>query len=260
MSAYEIDTYGDRFSTEYDRVYAEFPPYPGQIEFLRRKALSRRALELGVGTGRIAIPLSEAGVPVLGIDSSQKMLDALAQRSEGLPIATKKADAADFNCGAECFNLVFAVFNFLFLLPSRTAQLNCFRSVANALAPDGEFVIETFVPIPDAYLPDGPNPGFFPAKSGVSVRSVDNAQISLFTSVNDARKKVWTIQEVLLSPENGIRFLPCVMHYLDPEEIDELAREAGLFLAHRFEDWSETPFSASSRKHVAVYTLKQATH
>ncbi|VWD05528.1 SAM-dependent methyltransferase [Burkholderia lata] len=260
MSTYEIDTYGDRFSTEYDRVYAGFPPYPGQIEFLRGKARSRRALELGAGTGRIAIPLSETGVPVLGIDSSQKMLDALEQRSDGLPIATMKADAADFTCGAERFDLVFAVFNFVFLLPSRTAQLNCFKSVANALADDGEFVIETFVPIPDAYLPDGPNPGYFPAKSGVSVRSVDDAQISLFTSVNNAEQKIWTIQEVLLSPENGIRFLPCVMHYLDPEEIDALAGEAGLCLAQRFEDWSGTPFSASSRKHVSVYARKPATH
>lgn len=260
MSTYEIDTYGDSFSTEYDRVYASFPPYPGQIEFLHRKARSQRALELGTGTGRIAIPLCKTGVPVLGIDSSSKMLDVLTIRGNGLPITALQADAADFSCGTERFNLVFAVFNFLFLLPSRAAQLNCFKSVANALEDDGEFVIETFVPIPDAYLPDGPNPGYFPARSGVSVRSVDDAQISLFTSVNDAQKKVWTIQEVMLSPENGIRFLPCVMHYLDPEEIDALAREAGFALAERFEDWSETPFSASSRKHVSVYTLDRAAH
>ena len=255
MPVYGIESYGDHFSSKYDNVYAEFAPYPGQIELLHRAAGSARALELGVGTGRIAFPLARAGTRVLGIDSSQKMLDVVAARRGALPIETLTANATDFHCGGERFNLVFAIFNFLFLLPGRAAQLNCFRCVRDALTPGGQFVIETFVPITEAWLPDGANPGYFPAKSGVSVRSVTDTEVSLFTSVNDGTSQTWRIQEILLSPEHGVRFLPCVMHYLQPAEIDALARKVGFKLAARSEDWNGTPFGVSSRKHISVYTL-----
>jgi SAM-dependent methyltransferase len=259
MKAYGIESYGDSISGSYDEIYADFSPYRGQIEFLHEKAGATRALELGVGTGRIAIPLAQSGIQIMGIDSSEEMLAILADRAKDLPIQTAKADAADFHCRTEPFGLVFGIFNFLFLLPTRAAQLGCFKCVRSALTSNGSFVIETFVPIADTYLPDGANPGFFPQKSGVSVRSISDKHVSLFASVNQSDQKTWRIQEILLSSEQGVRLFPCVMRYLCPAEIDQLTTEAGFVLTERYEDWMKTPFTASSRKHISVYMVNHTS-
>lgn len=244
--------YGDRFAADYDEVYADFPPDHGQIEFLRERANGGAAIELGAGTGRIAIPLASAGVPVLGLDYSAAMLDRLAQRSKALPVETLVGDAASFACPQRKFNLAYGIFNFLFLLPTRDAQLQCFRCVRSVLNAGGKFVVEAFVPIPDSYLPDGPQPGFFPDRTGVSVRSISPKKLSLFASSNDATRKIWRIQEVLFSDE-GFKLLPYDMHYMTAEEMDELAAQAEFTLVERFEAWNGSSFSAESRKHISVY-------
>lgn len=253
MENYSIESYGDQLSDHYDRIYQEFPPYAGQIEFLQAKAMGRTALELGVGTGRVALPLAASGVPVLGLDSSENMLQLLMKRTNGLPIQGIKGDASDFSIDNTGISLAFAVFNLVFLLPSRESQISCFQSVRKTLTTAGSFVIECFVPFPDSYLPDGATPGFFAAKSSVNVRSISNDHVSLFASVNDPENQVWRFQEIFLSTEGGVKLFPCVMNYQSPVQLDKIASEAGMHLVERYEDWLGTPFSHTSRKHVSVY-------
>lgn len=252
MKNYNIESYGDKLSDHYDRMYQEFPPYPGQIEFLKSKTMSAPALELGVGTGRIALPLALSGVSVIGMDSSENMLDLLLKRSHDLPVIGIKADASNFLID-EKINLAFAVFNLIFLLPSRESQVSCFRSVRKALNSNGCFVIECFVPSPDSYLPDGASPGFFPIKSSVNVRSISNDHVSLFASINDSENQVWRFQEIHLSADAGVKLFPCVMNYQSPTQLDLIAKEAGMCLVERYENWLGSHFSYASKKHISVY-------
>lgn len=252
MEAYKSNSYGDNLAGVYDKVYSEFPPYPGQIELLAEYARDGSVVELGIGTGRIALPLAERGVKIYGIDTSESMLEILNERANGLGISSVVGDASNFQMSDNSASLVYATFNLLFLLPGRDAQIGCFRSCRSALSPNGKFVIEVFVPKFDAFLPDGASPGYFPRVSAVHVRDIGVEHITLFASKNSPETGVWKFHDIHIA--NGtVKLFPCVMNYLFPDEIDEIAKCAGMRLESRYEDWVKTPFNAESRKHVSVY-------
>lgn len=253
MKSYTSNSYGDKLADVYDTVYSEFPPYPGQIEMLADFALNRQAVELGIGTGRIALALAESGVNIFGIDTSESMLQVLNKRSRGLRISSAIDDASSFSYPPKSTSLVFAVFNFIFLLPGRDAQIGCFRSAAKALQSGGKFVIEAFVPKIDSFLPDGASPGFFPSTSAVHVRDIDGENITIFASKNFPEKQTWKFHDIHIT-NDSIKLHPCVMHYLFPAEIDEIAESAGMRLEARFEDWVKSPFNSESQKHISIYT------
>lgn len=211
-------------------------------------------MEIGSGTGRVAVPLAAAGTPVTGVDASAEMTQVLAERAakDGLPIEAVQADAGAFTV-EEPVPLVFAVFNTYFLLASLDTQHSFLQRSAEALQPAGALVVETFVPH-HGRLPDGPHPGVFPPESTVAVKRHDTDRLVLFAATNDPVGQRFEFHEVVFTDGQLPRMYPGSMRYCWPEDIDVLAADAGLRLLHRWEDWDRRPYGPrTSRKHVSVY-------
>src|SRR5215216_7554234 len=141
------ESYGNRFADRYDELFAELDPADA-VEKLAVLAGERGAvLELGVGTGRIAVPLAARGVEVHGIDASEAMVARLRAKSGGDAITVTLGDFADVPVEGS-YPLVYVVFNTFFSLLTQDEQVRCFAAVAGRLAPGGAFVLELFVPDP----------------------------------------------------------------------------------------------------------------
>ncbi|MGK5728939.1 class I SAM-dependent methyltransferase [Streptomyces sp. URMC 124] len=252
--AYAGETYGEKTADLYDALYEEFAPPAEQIDLLIKLAGDGPVVEVGAGTGRIALPLARAGIGVTAVDASQEMISRLAKKTEGLPITPVVADAAEY-VAPEPVPLVFAVFNTFFLLADEPTQRAFLRNAARSLTPAGTLVIETFAPRPGQRLPDGPHPGVFPVdKDIVLKRHLDDSAL-LFTGERHADRGEFHYREVLLRDGQVPRVLPGKMRYWEPEDIDALAKEAGLALKQRNADWCGGRYQpGTSAKHVSLYT------
>ena len=244
MDEYGPSTYGDRIADVYDAWFHP-PSDPGAaVDFLAGLAGSGPALELAIGTGRIALPLAERGVEIRGIDASQAMVAKLREKPGGADIPVTMGDFADVGVEGS-FSLVFVVFNTLFALLTQEDQLRCFRNVAAHLADGGRFVVEAFVP-DLARFERG-------QRVGVSAVSID--RVDLEVSRHDAVNQRVDSQHVFVSGE-GTRLSPVSLRYAFPSELDLMARLAGLELEERWGGWSGDPFTKSSTDHVSVYGLR----
>src|ERR1044071_9154847 len=143
MNFYSDETYGESVAGVYDEWYAAYDP--NAIDALASLAGGGRALELGIGTGRIALPLSAKNIEVHGIDAAESMISRLHSKPGGDRISMTKGNVAEVPITGK-FELVYIVFNTFFALSSQEEQVRCFRNVAAHLSPDGCFVIEAFVP------------------------------------------------------------------------------------------------------------------
>ncbi len=241
--AYEAATYGDRIAAVYDAWVA--PAVDQSTEpaaaFLADIAGAGPALELGIGTGRIALPLVERGVAVHGIDASEAMVERLRQKSGGAAIPVTIGDFAEVTAEGE-FRLIYVVFNTFFALLSQEEQLRCFASVASKLTEDGAFVIEAFVP----------DPTLFDRGQRVSTTRVEVDRLQLDATRHDSVAQRVTTQHVVIGKE-GIVMLPVQLRYAWPSELDLMARLAGLRLAERYGGWQREPFTPSSPAHVSVF-------
>ncbi len=247
MEGYDAATYGDRFADVYDDWYDD-PPATGAtvaalVDRARAAAGDDRTpavLELGVGTGRLALPLAAAGLAVTGLDASTAMLDQLAAKAGGPAVATVVGDMAGPLPDGP-FDLVVVARNTFFNLTTEEAQRACLAEVARVLAPDGRLVVEAFVPTDD----DAPT-------SSVEVRKITADRVLLFVDRHDPdRGEAWS-SFVDISPD-GIRLRPCHVRYLRPAALDALAAACGLALAERVEDWAGAPFDDDSPTHVSAY-------
>jgi SAM-dependent methyltransferase len=243
MSEYGPSTYGDRIAGVYDQY---IQPAVGAttelaVEFLRGMAGSGRALELGIGTGRIAVPLALRGVAVEGIDASQPMIDRMRTKDGGANIPVAVGDFADVDVVGQ-FELIYVVFNTLFALLDQAEQVRCFRNVAAHLMPEGTFVIEAFVPDPTLY----------DRGQRLSASVVETNRVQLDAARLDPVTQRVTAQHILIGAE-GIVLLPVQLRYAWPAELDLMARLAGLRLRERFAGWQREPFVATSPGHVSVY-------
>ncbi|NNE11485.1 MAG: class I SAM-dependent methyltransferase, partial [Ilumatobacter sp.] len=149
MDGYDDSTYGDAFADVYDDWYADVSDVTTTVDMLLALAEGGEALELGVGTGRLAVPLARSGRPhgvaVTGVDSSEAMLERLRRRdTDGLVTTALGSMARDLPGGP--YRLVFAAYNTIFNLRSARDQAACFASVADVLVPGGRFVVEAYVP------------------------------------------------------------------------------------------------------------------
>lgn len=243
MDPYEPETYGERIAGVYDDIYRE--KFEGvlapALETLGGLAAGGRVLELGIGTGRVALPLAARGLDVHGIDASPAMVDKLRAKPGGEGIGITIGDFADVGVDGE-FSLVFVAFNTLFMLPDQDAQVRCFANVAARLAPGGRFVVEVFVP--DASL--------FVRDQALSVRSVSSDEVLLDASVCDPQEQVVMSSHVRIT-EQGIRMLPLRLRFAYPSELDLMARLAGLELEAQWGSFERDPFTAESAFRVAVY-------
>jgi len=226
------------------RAYADltFGPDPGPaVEFLAALAArAGRVLELGIGGGRVALPLARRGIAVEGIEASQAVLDRLRATPEGESIPVTMGDLADVPAAGP-FGLVYLVWSGLFHLPNQARQVDCFRNVARVLAPGGAFVIECFVPVPSLL-----DRGF-----AVNTVTEDSASMSL-TRHDPVAQRIFT-QRIKFGDGRKVRMFPVAMRYCWPGELDLMAELAGLRLRDRYADFSRAPFGADSRWHVSVY-------
>src|ERR671915_1286672 len=143
MNFYGDETYGERVAEVFDEWYGDYDP--AAINVLAELAGRGRALELGIGTGRIAMPLLARNVEVHGVDSAPSMVARLRAKPDGNRVPISLGNFADVSIDGE-FALVYVVFNTFFALSSQDEQVRCFRNVAKHLGPGGCFVIEAFVP------------------------------------------------------------------------------------------------------------------
>jgi SAM-dependent methyltransferase len=236
----EPPSYGDAWAADYDAVHAFMDP-TAAVEVLRALAAGGRALELGIGTGRVALPLAAHGVEVHGVDASEAMVAALRAKPGGNDIPITMGDFADVPVEGQ-FELAYVVFNTLFVLLTQERQVDCFGNVARHLVPGGAFVVEAFVP----------DLGRFDRGQRVSSHRIDDDRVDLEVTVYDAVAQRLTSQQVTLRP-GGVELRPVVLRFAWPAEIDLMARLAGLRLRERWGDWDRRAFDASSGKHVSIY-------
>jgi SAM-dependent methyltransferase len=231
--------YGDRIAEIYDDLYPEIDQ--DAIGLLKRLAQGGSALELGIGTGRVAIPLHEQGVDITGIDASEAMIARLKGKPQSGGIDIVAADFAQFQLG-RTFDLIYVVFNTFFALTTQEQQLACLRSISTHLNPGGSFLIEAFIP----------DLGRYTARQ--SVRLVDQTVQGVQLTVAQLDPVAQTIfSHHILVSEAGIRLYPVKLRYAWPAELDLMAAAAGLGLKHRWADWSELPIEPHCTRHISVY-------
>lgn len=248
MDGYPPATYGESFADVYDDWYGDVSDVEATVACLRSLAGRGRVCELGVGTGRLALPLARSGVDLVGVDASPSMLAALRAKPRGPAVPVVRADLAalPFRAGAG-FAIVFAAYNTLFNVDTDEGQEACVRDAAALLDPGGLLVLEAFVPDDDA--PDGPGP--------LEVRSVEADRVVLTACVRDAADGTLTGQHIDLT-DDGVRLRPWRLRYRSPDELDELAATAGLEAHYRWADWAGTPFGPDDPVHVSVYRKPSA--
>lgn len=242
MEGYDRSTYGDGFADVYDDWYASLGDTQAAVDCLSQLAGRGSLLELGVGTGRLAVPLASRGVPVVGLDTSSAMLAKWREHSrDRSPPKATRADmtALPFKRGA--FTAVFVAYNTVFNLPDEESQRRCFESVRGSLRDRGVFAVEAFVPAED-HLPRG----------GVEVRRVTIDDVVFTASRLDPINQTIEGQHVHLS-ESGIRLRPWFLHYLHPAQLDDIASSVGFTLQHRWAGWRREPYSEDADSHVSVY-------
>lgn len=232
--------YGRSFADVYDDWYRDLPAEP-VVEFVRTRLKPHATiLELGVGTGRVALPLAAAGFRVIGMDSSAEMLAQLRAKDPAGTVEPLLADAADPSAYPAA-DAVLAVFNLLFNLTTRRAQLACLQGCAASIGPEGLVVIESWVPVE---MTD--------RRVDLVTRSVDPGRVVLIAT--DARPDEGVIHGGHIEiTEHGFQLRPWTVRTLTPARLDDLAAEAGLELVERFEDFDGTPFTVDSPAHVSVY-------
>jgi len=241
MNEYDEGAYGKRHAEIYDKFNTTYDP--ACIDLLAEFSKGGPALELGIGTGRIALPLHKRGVSVQGIDASEEMLAKLRAKPGGTEIGLATVSFAQFDLDKQ-FSLVYVVANTFFMLLSQDEQVACFASVRKHLAPDGVFVIEVFVPDPSRF------------EDGQTVRAVQLTETEAIFEISqhDPATQIVTSQHVWMTAE-GFRLYPVKLRYAWPSELDLMARLAGLSLRHRWSTWSKDAFTSASKMHTSVYAL-----
>jgi SAM-dependent methyltransferase len=239
----DADGYFDeRVAARYDDSEAEMfeaEAIDPVVEVLVELAGSGRALELGIGTGRIALPLARRGVSVHGIDLSKAMVARLRANRDGEDIGVTIGDLATTTVDGS-FSLAYLVFNTIMNLTTQAAQVACFRNAAAHLEPGGCFVIE--VTIPDLRrLPPGETFHVFNASE--NHWGIDEYEVATQGLTSHHFETV----------DGTVERLSIPFRYAWPSELDLMAQLAGMRLRERWSGWTREPFTSDSRKHVSVW-------
>ncbi|CAN7443444.1 class I SAM-dependent DNA methyltransferase [Knoellia sp. LjRoot47] len=206
------------------------------------------ALELAIGTGRVAIPLARRGVRVTGIELSRPMLDQLGRTEGADGVTAVHGDMATTRVDGT-FSLVYLVFNTIANLLTQDAQVECFRNAAAHLSPGGRFVIELWVPDLRGVSRTAPAQVFSVEDGYLGLDAIDTTTQRLLSHHvrfdPDARGPERREARIAFTPHR----------YIWPSELDLMGRLAGFELESRHADWSGTPFTSESPSHVSVYRL-----
>ncbi|RRI01774.1 class I SAM-dependent methyltransferase [Mesorhizobium tamadayense] len=236
-------TYGEIYAPiyeEYITVQGKVAEVGETVAFLARYCNGGSALELGIGDGRVAVPLSERGVKVDGIDNSCSMLKLLAKRTD--LVKAWQGDIAHFSSERR-YNLVYCVYFTFALLFTREAQIACLRSAAQALDDEGVLVLELGVP------------GLDPLVGGqktTTARLVNHENTILNVSVHDPLTQN-LVSTLLWFSGTSVRRLPQRVRYVYHQELDTMAECVGLELTERWGDWARGAFTERSERHISVY-------
>ena len=249
MEGYGPETYGDAIADTYDLWYGTKPDTTATVDrlvSLADRTSGRPVLELGIGTGRLALPLSERDVEVWGIDASSAMVDQLRDKPNGTRPKVVVGDMAELDLTAlpggdsVRFGVVYVAINTFFNLTTREAQLRCLQRVHDVLADDGRFVLEAFVPSVDR------------PTNLVEARTVAVDHVILTATRHDPEEQIVECQYIEIR-ESGIKLRPLRIRYCPPAELDAMAEAAGLELVDRWSDWTGSPFGDGDGTHVSVY-------
>jgi SAM-dependent methyltransferase len=234
-------TYGDRIADVYDEWFTVPTDTDEAADFLAGLAGEGPALELGIGTGRIALPLAHRGVTVHGIDASESMVAKLRLKPGGPEIPVTIADFADVPVEG-AYQLIFVAFNTLFALLTQEDQVRCFANVAAHLTEGGVFVVQAFVPDVTLYHRG--------SRVATQFVSADTAVIDI-GELEMATQQV-TAQHVVIK-DGRVTMYPVKLRFAYPPELDLMARLARLRLRERWAGWNREPFGPASGQHVSVY-------
>jgi SAM-dependent methyltransferase len=241
MNEYGPSTYGERIAEVYDELHAGLADVEPIVDALADLARGGRVLELGIGTGRIALPLAARGIDIYGIDASEAMVAKLRAKEGGAKIPVTMGDFADVGVEGS-FSLTFVVFNTFFALLSQEDQIRCFHRVAQHLTDNGVFLIEAFVP----------DLARFVRGQNTSATRVETDRVMLDVSRHDPVGQRVESQHVTIT-ESGTKLFPVQLRYAWPSELDLMAQLAGMRLRERWSSWERAPFTAASTSHVSVY-------
>ena len=235
-------SYFDARAEQYDADSADrFDPavLEPAVSFLADLAGTGAALELGIGTGRIALPLSRRGVRVHGIDLSPAMVAQLRAKPGAEDIAVTIGDFATTRVDGT-FTLAYLVFNTIMNLTSQHEQVECFHNVAALLEPGGYFVIEVGVPDLRRLPPGETVRPFHVSPTRLGFDEYDVAAQGLISH------HYWLV-------DGQFETFSMPFRYVWPSELDLMARLAGMTLRERWNDWSRAPFTSNSTNHVSVW-------
>ena len=234
--------FDERVAARYDESSAEmFDPavVDPVVDLLVEIAGSGRALELGIGTGRIALPLAQRGVPVHGIELSKAMVARLRAKPGGEDIDVTIGDFATATVDGT-FSVAYLVFNTISNLTTQAAQVACFRNVAAHLEPGGCFVIEVGIPELQRLPPGETIRAFHVSEDRWGIDEFDVARQGLTSH------HFWIV-------DGRAERVSMPFRYTWPSELDLMAQLAGMTLRERWSGWKREPFTSDSRKHVSVW-------
>jgi SAM-dependent methyltransferase len=242
MDTYKpVMSFGDDVAENYDEL-ARRGDEVATVAFLKQLARGGPALELAIGTGRIALPLAAQGVQVDGIDFSPSMIAKLRAKPGGTQIAVTLGNFADVAVPGT-YRLIYVVFNTLFNLLTQDEQVRCFENVAVHLTEDGVFVIEGGVPTEFCRLRNN-------QYVDLEALAVDNVRLDVarYEPITQLLEET----HVTLS-SSGTQLNPIITRYAWPSELDLMARIAGLRLKERWASWSRELLTSASSNCISVY-------
>jgi SAM-dependent methyltransferase len=212
------------------------------VDRLAELAGDGRALEFAIGTGRVAVPLSERGISVTGIELSRPMIDQLRTKVDEATVPVVQGDMATASAPGT-FNLVYLVFNTISNLLTQSEQVACFQNAARHLVPRGRFVIELWVPDLQR-LPPGQQ---------ATVAHVEPGYVLLDTY--DLLTQQVVSHHFRFGQGREARLSRTPHRYIWPAELDLMGQLGGFTLESRNADWADAEFTGDSRSHVSVYRL-----
>lgn len=243
MQSYDATTFGASAAAVFDAHYQAQGPSDAKLAVLEELAEGGPAIDVGCGTGRISLALAERGMTITGVDSSQEMLDLFAARDPGSAVTKRRIDIVAEPL-VSTFRFAFLLFETFIMVGDLRAQRRCMRNVAAALESGGRLLIETSLFHLDRW--------FEHTDSAVQVVSVATDCLVIRAVKYEQGSGRLDCQEVVLA-DGSVRMIPIQFHPRSADELDLLARDAGLRLEDRWSDWARAPFRPESAGMLSVY-------
>ena len=235
--------YGNAHASVYDRIYGDrFVPESAVTALATAAGPGGRLLELGIGTGRLAIPLNNLGIRVEGIEASTAMIERLRSQVGGELIPVHQVDLANFELPNKGFDVAVCAVSTLFMLPGRSSQQSCMAATARHLRERGLMFIEAFRPDPSRFDGDG---------NRVESRSDPYGTHVVRSHHDSVRRTIHITHELSEGPD--VASFHVTLHYASCDELDQMAALAGLSLRDRWHDWSGRPAGEDSSDQVSIY-------